>query len=372
MQRFSFHNLFNILFLATPFLTGCAAVKYTMKTQPDIYHTPQEYHDPSALLNSAALVYRPSESQESASEEEQLLQQYAPIVVQGVQNNGKIAYSSDSDRIGHPFLIPQANGHYTVAFDCDRPVLYSRVEKEEIYGHPLIQLVYNYWYPRHPLGFAEKGQPDGGVLRVTLDANHQPAVYEYVWPCGCFHTLFVAEEIEREAQAEFADLAAKKDRFTEKNVKGRLDWNVQDLVLGSRTGTRPVLFISAGEHKCEALQTVAYVHNWQNLPSQTYELEPYANLFNVPIQDQPQAIGPIFNKEGLVWGGRRIWEEVLFVGMLHHAGWPRNLDLVKIHWDEDKWTDPHLLCTFLRLPHSMVQSNPKIAEGSTLSILQTN
>lgn len=362
-RTFSRYFVCAIPLLTLFFFNGCAAVKYTMKTQPDIYHTPQEYHDPSSLLHGDVVVYRPSGSSSLNSEEDRLLQRYAPIIIQGVQTDGQTAYPPDSDRIGKPFLIPQKNGDYSIALDTEKPVLYSRVEQEEVYGQRLTQLVYNYWYPRHPLGFAEKGQPDGGVLRITLDANRQPAVYEYVWPCGCFHTLFVAEEIEKEAQAEYAALIAKKDRYTENTVKGRLDWNVQDLVLGSRTDSHPVLFISAGEHKCEALQTEAYVHNWKNLPSLSYEIEPYANLQTVAVKDQSQDQAALFNKEGLVWGGRRIGEEILFVGMLHHAGWPRNLDLVKVHWDEDEWTDPHLLSTFLRLPHSIVQANPKIADG---------
>ena len=60
----------------------------------------------------------------------------------------------------------------------------------------------------------------------------------------------------------------------------------------------------------------------------------------------------MFNDEGLVWGARRKGEEKLFTN-LNHGGWPRRLNAMKVHWDEESWNDPALLAKFLRLPRKI-------------------
>ena len=57
----------------------------------------------------------------------------------------------------------------------------------------------------------------------------------------------------------------------------------------------------------------------------------------------------MFNSDGLVWGAQRKKEEKFFSD-LNHGGWPRRLDAMKIHWDQEMWNDPNLMDKFLRLP----------------------
>ena len=70
-----------------------------------------------------------------------------------------------------------------------------------------MQLVYTHWYPEHPAlkkNDAEHGKPEGVTLRLTLDADHRPALMETVYNCGCYHRLYPSECLEAEARAEEA------------------------------------------------------------------------------------------------------------------------------------------------------------------------
>lgn len=341
--------------------SGCAVMKYAIKTQPDIPYRKEDYRHPETIVGSHAVVYRPAVqvSQETDADDMQLLYSQAPIIVQGAADRQN--YDPTSDKIGSPTLYAADDEEFNVVVDTDQPVLYARIESETIYGREVKQLVYNYWYPRHPVGIFEKGNLDGGVLRVTLDSNDIPSVYEHVWPCGCFHNLFVADHIEENASAEFLEILPEKDRFTETSVKKHLDWNVQDLIDGAGERYRPVLFISAGSHRCLALQTEKTVRNLEQFPSTQYALAEYETLTRLPVENKPGRTASMFNPRMLVWGGKRVGEEILFYGMMHHAGWPRHLDVMRIHWDEEAWTQPDLLMTFLRLPHRMIE-NARITE----------
>jgi len=40
---------------------------------------------------------------------------------------------------------------------------------------------------------------------------------------------------------------------------------------------------------------------------------------------------------------------------LDHGGWPRRLNAMKIHWDQETWNDASLLDKFMRTPHKLVE-----------------
>jgi hypothetical protein len=66
----------------------------------------------------------------------------------------------------------------------------------------------------------------------------------------------------------------------------------------------------------------------------------------------------MFDAAGRVLGAQRSSEQFL-MGDLDHAGWPRHLDRMLIHWDKERWTDPTLLATHLRLPATISDPNPR-------------
>jgi len=64
-----------------------------------------------------------------------------------------------------------------------------------------------------------------------------------------------------------------------------------------------------------------------------------------------------------VLGAQRSAEQ-LVMGDLDHAGWPRHLDRMLIHWDADHWTDPTLLASRLRLPSAITGETHVVPELS--------
>jgi hypothetical protein len=249
-------------------------------------------------------------------------------------------------------------GGFTVGIATNTPVLYGTTAKVQVRGVELTQLVYVFWYPRHPVGLVEKGDIDGGVLRVTLDAAGRPAVYEFVMGCGCWHGVFVGEHVENWAESEFPEKLPKKKWCVEQTVENEDDWKVRDIVLGAHKGRRPVIFMSTGRHECLAIQTEEAVQGLAALAGKTYALDQYDALEHLPVPGTSDKTASMFNSEGLVWGARRKGEEKLFSN-LNHGGWPRRLNAMKVHWDEESWNDPALLSKFLRLPQKI--TDPRAA-----------
>jgi len=328
---------------------GCGGtfVRSFVNTQKEVDIKSDTYATPEKVVGGTAFVYMPPSGGASGPDAE-LLNTYAPILVQGLDPKAK--YPEDSDQIGSPRIRKNETGGCSVRIEPDHPVLYASVEKTRVFGKELTQLVYVFWFPRHPVGMVEKGEIDGGVLRVTLDAGKRPAIFEYVMACGCWHGVFVEEHVEQWAEEEHPEKVSGKKWFVEAKVDNEDDWRVRDIVRGVGGMHRPIVFISAGEHRCVALQTDLLVQNLKQLSSKNYRLAEYAELERLPMDGGAQGeTGSMFNQAGLVWGAERKGEEKLFSTM-DHGGWPRRLNAMKIHWDEEAWNSDSLLEKFLRLP----------------------
>ena len=344
-------------------LSGCAGTQAMMRpfiqTQPEVAFKAKDYKDPAKIVGGQAEVYKLSQT--VLDKDADLLAAYAPIIVQGVEGAANKSYEPDSDLIGQPLLKTVSTGGYAINIDTQSPTLFSSVEKVRVRDADLTQLVYVFWYPRHPVGLVEKGEIDGGVLRITLDAAQRPAIYEFVLACGCWHGLFVEDQVEAWAEKEFKSKEAGKKWFVEKTVQNEDDWKVRDIVLGHGEKVRPVLFLSAGRHECVAIQTENVVGGLDALPAKTFTLQSYSELDRLPVLgDSKQQFAPMFNPDGLVWGGRRKGEEKIFT-KLDHGGWPRRLNAMKIHWDQEAFNDSSLLDKFMRTPHKLVEPDAVVS-----------
>jgi len=328
---------------------GCASVvRSFIDTQPSVDISADRYADPAGIVGGHAIVYTLDSNPSVQGRQMSELARYAPVLIQGIEGP-RLDYPLDSDEIGTPALAPDGHSGYRVNIDTTQPRVYATIEHQQVLGHSLTQLVYVFWYPRHPEGIVEQGAVDGGVLRITLDAAGRPAVYEYAQTCGCFHGVFVGEEVESWATQAFATRVPGTRFFSERKVSGKKNWVVREIVPQSDASRRLVVFIQAGTHQSLALQTTAQVTHWQQLPQQHYALAPYTALTHLRVAGDPDARVSMFNAQGLVWGGERKGESRIF-GDLDHPGWPRRLSRMKINWDQADFTDTGLLDTFLRLP----------------------
>ncbi len=352
-----------IVGILVSFLGGCSGlVKGLVDTQPRSSLSADDLEHPERVVNGRAIGYFPlgKRAQEDADTIDQDIVRYAPVIVQGFQptDRKRASYPVTDDAIGSPYL---AAGGERVRVNTDRPELYWRIEHAEVEGQPLKQLVYVFWYPRRPVGTIETGSIDGGVLRITLDTDGRPAVYEYAQTCGCYHGVFVSADVERNAQRQFSTIEKHREHAVEPPITGKDDWVVRD-VIDARPGTRPVLFVSTGKHFLVDIASLEpdRVRSIVGEQARGYRLAAYDTLEAVPVSGGGK--GSIFNAEGLVKGAKRKGEE-LVLGDLDHPGWPRRLDKMHIHWDKEEWSDPTLLAQHLRLPESVIKHQARTATG---------
>jgi len=342
-------------------LGGCSGiVKNMVNTQPRSTITQTELDHPDQIVKGRAVGYLPSINALNQIDESKIdpdIVRYAPVLIQGFQPNETQhhKYTITDDAIGSPYIT--ANGQKT-KINTDQPTIYWQIEHATVKNQPLKQLVYVFWYPRRPVGSIETGAVDGGILRITLNTEGRPAVYEYAQTCGCYHGVFVSKKTEQYAQTQYASIEPNREHAVEPAITGGDDWIVRDII-DTQPNTRPVLFLSAGKHFLVDIASLPEdrIQSITANESKAYQLASYKILDNAPREGG--GTGSIFNNKGLVKGAKRGNEE-LVLGDLDHPGWPRRLSKMHIHWDKDEWNDPSLLASHLRLPDAIFsnQTNP--------------
>ncbi|MCA9310188.1 MAG: hypothetical protein KDA21_03225 [Phycisphaerales bacterium] len=324
------------------FSSGCSSlIRGMVNTQPRVELEESAYGEPGVIVKGQPILYQPMNGGTAMDPD---LVRHAPIIVQGRQDESqRLRYDTTSDLIGTPMLSTDGG---TVRIATDEPAVFARVEHPMYNGVPTKSLVYVFWYPERPVGSIEKGKIDGGILRITLDQQGQPAVFEYSQPCGCFHGVFVSRDLEDRARAQFSELEEHRLYAVEPALEGD-DWVVRDLV-EVLPGGRITLYMSAGKHFCEAMHYEANAPEAELFAaSEAYDLRPYEEL--EMLARDGGGNGSMFNDAGLVLGGKR-WKEEIALSDLDNPGWPRRLDAMKIHWDAETWNDPNLIDRHLRIP----------------------
>ena len=86
--------------------------------------------------------------------------------------------------------------------DTSRPVVYRRLVFTRMQGRVLTQLAYTVWFPERPRAHAFDllgGPLDGLVMRVTLDDDGTPLIWDTIHPCGCYHMFFPTAALQERA-----------------------------------------------------------------------------------------------------------------------------------------------------------------------------
>lgn len=273
---------------------------------------------------------------------------FAPVFVQQVRPDA--SYSVNEDRIGKICLAGSSDDIH-VRVDTSQPTVYWTHAQARIGKKRYDQLLYVAWYPSRPAlskSDVQAGSIDGVVVRITLDGLHRPAIYEFVRACGCYHTLWVAEFVEKAARSEFGIPTGDHQFAVERDMTGRslfLPALVRD---DGTTPRRPFVYVDSGYHLVLAISpSDTGIHPDHPAEAQTYQLEPYDSLTRLPLGN---AVASMFANNGLVHHASR--KEGLLLaptGMLK-AGQPRQLGTMKIRMDDYDHDDPRLLERNLRLP----------------------
>lgn len=306
---------------------------------------------------SRVQVYSPAppettldESEWESARLEELMRQFAPHFVQEIDPDA--GYAPTEDRIGRVYLSGSP-GAVRVNVDVQDPVVYWKHAQAKVRDRRYDQLVYVAWYPSRPAlspGDPQAGRIDGVVVRITLDRRRRPAVYEFVRTCGCYHTLWVADHVEKAALAEFGGPLPGMAFAVQKRPERSRELFMPALVSagGSEQQQRPVVLVNAGQH---LVVTIAAGGANQfapaDQPPRTYRLEPYEVLTQLPLDGQ---VASMFNEEGLVHDAARAESWMLAPTGMLQAGRPRQLGTMKIRMDAYDYDDPRLLERNLRLP----------------------
>ncbi len=272
-----------------------------------------------------------------------LLARYAPAIV--LETRDDRGYPAEFDRFGAVRLAGAADD-IEVQVDTSRPTVYGYTSQAKINGTRRPQLVYVWWFPERPSMTKHDpaaGRIDGDTLRLTLDPQNRPAVFEVVQGCGCGHLVYVAEDIERRARNEFGPPEKGKRLSVERDVHDKRDLIVSGTVRVPANGCRPLVYARAGVHAIAGVSCDAQAIS----PAGSYVLDDYDRLDHLPLGD---GFASMFGPDGLVHNaGRREGYLLAPTGILS-AGQPRQRGTQKIRWDEYSFEDPRLLEKTLRLP----------------------
>jgi hypothetical protein len=319
--------------------------------------------DPIQAVGGDGIVFAPREEgpawarqRLASATAQELVAYYAPVFVQQrvISTAQRYPYPPEYDQIGTAQLRREGAGQIK-AFVAGEPRVYALVEKRNLGGHEHIQLTWTAWYPAHPRMKAidlEEADIDSCVVRITLDAEHAPVLYETIAACGCFHKVFVPRWVEEGAAKAFGPPESGKKYCVERSVKDAIDWEVAGVIDEPRDKpARPVAFIKAGDHKVLGMGSSSRLRVPAGADRRKYELVEYADLYSLPVAgEQKQA--PFFNLEqgGKVWGAQRKERFLLSLVGVDGAGQPRVNDQIKLHFDQSTWSDGTIYERFLRLP----------------------
>jgi hypothetical protein len=278
-----------------------------------------------------------------------LLARFAPMVL--IHEPAKRSYSADDDRLGEVYLTGRPTD-IDVRINTSRPMMYAYADEAKIHGRRYPQLVYTWWYPaRPPMETSDPaaGHIDGDTLRITLDAQNRPIVFEVMQSCGCGHLVYVSEGLEAQARRQFGEPSAGHKWAVQTDQTGKRDLIVMGTVKVPSTEPRPVAFVEAGYHSVLQIDCRSgfATEGLNVVRAHEYDLAEYDQLERLPLGN---GVASMFGPDGLVHKAGRQEGLLLAPTGILSAGQPRKRGTQKIRWDEYSFDDPRLLEKTLRLP----------------------
>jgi len=279
------------------------------------------------------------------SEHWDLLMRNAPVFVQ--EKKSSIDYAATVDLIGRVGL---ANDD-SVQIDTTQPTVYAYSRTVLLGDESHVQLIYAIWYSEHPVLKkpidAEAGKIDGATIRITLDKEMKPAVFETLNNCGCHHRVYPSTALEAKSKAQYNEPGKGKMYVLERDVQGKYDLIIPKLIEPA-ADAHPLVRCRAGTHAVVDVDYQVRRADEPTVETRNYLILPYDELEQLKTPDG-RTVG-MFEDNGLVRGAERM-EGAIFtpLGMLS-AGQPRQRGTQLINWDQFDFDDPRLLERTLRLP----------------------
>jgi hypothetical protein len=225
---------------------------------------------------AAAIFYKPMEPRAS-----DLGGSLAPLILQQV--NDPQAPLSLSDQFG---MLSYSND--APVLDPSRPVIYSEVDTVLIKGTTLARCSYLWCYTpallevaqgqRMPVaapGLAGLGLPLQGI-RITLNAAGQPAIWEVLADDSRCKLLYVSQNLEAAAIAEFGRPLPGRRYATEVSPHSAPEAFVARVIDDSAVAAGPIVYLSADSRSVSTLICRCMPAQAKRLlATRTYELLPF-------------------------------------------------------------------------------------------------
>jgi hypothetical protein len=180
-----------------------------------------------------AVFFKPAEAGGS-----ELSSQLAPLIIQEA-GEGSRAQLLGRDQFGS---VSVTNG--LPALDGARPAIYVSLDAAQLNGKPRARLTYLWCYSLEP------GEPAAGLsmqgIRITLDAAGKPAVWEVLAEDSGAELIFVSQELESAALAQFGKPLPGRRYAVERSVSEAPRVIVARVLDDAPLAMGPMVYLRAG------------------------------------------------------------------------------------------------------------------------------
>ncbi len=192
-----------------------------------------EVYGRSTNLFAEAVFFKPAEGRGS-----ELSSQLAPLIIQEVKG-GNRAVVLEQDAFGS---LSFTDGLPALA--RARPAIYASLDVAQLNGKPHTRLTYLWCYSLEP------GPPGAGLplqgIRMTLDAAGKPAVWEVLAEdCGA-ELIFVSQDLESAALAQFGKPLPGRRYALERSVTEAPTVIVARVLEDAPVAMGPIVYLRAG------------------------------------------------------------------------------------------------------------------------------
>jgi hypothetical protein len=205
----------------------------------------------------------------------------APLILQQVDSAREP--SSPPDRFG---TLSVSNG--APILDQSRPAIYCEADTVQLNGMAHARLSYVWFYSPGPLesgpgqgtnnaspGRAEAGLPLQGI-RITLNSAGQPVIWEVLADNSQVKLLFVSQNLEAAAVAEFGKPLPGRRYAIERSLEAAPDVIVVRVIDDSPVPLGPIVYLGAGTRQVSTLVCRCMPAQASRLLStRTYNLLPF-------------------------------------------------------------------------------------------------
>ncbi len=232
---------------------------------------------------------------------------FAPIIMQDV--------AAPYDEIGS--VAWKGNFPYV---DTSKPVVYHYISHAFLRKEVVLQINYVFWYPERAgdrAPWIEHGRLDGLTLRISLDSEGRPFMWDVMHNCGCYHL--------------FAPKRARVEHIIPRDFA--VDPFVPAWMPEIKEGDRPMMRVMTGWHQVEGLLAASIPGDFA-----PYDLIPYGELESLARGERERV--SLFDVSGIGKETGRIEPYIFFpmgipsIGSMRQRGHHAILLSGRAHFDD--------------------------------------